>query len=212
MARRTQGLLDFGKIGLRGFAQAAETELKLPAQHTISGRYAAALYMAAAKADKLAAVEQELSQVATLVADSDDFKEFVLDPSIPTQAKVEGLNAVLGKLQASDITKNFVALLSENNRLTQLNSILSSFENIAAEQRGEVTAVVTTAENLEADEVDEIVDGLTKLLQPGQTLMLEQQVNPSIIGGVIIDIGDKHIDLSILSRIQKLQQILRDTV
>lgn len=94
--------------GARGLAQAAEAEVKLPPQHSIPGRYAAALYMAAAKADKLGAVEEELGQVAAMVAQSKDFSEFIKDPSVTTQAKVEGLNSVLAKMGASDITKNFM--------------------------------------------------------------------------------------------------------
>lgn len=92
----------------RGLAAAAEGEVKLPPQYSIPGRYAAALYMAAVKADKLAAVEDELSQVSDLVAQSQEFSAFVKDPSLPTQSKVEGLNAVLDKMGASDITKNFM--------------------------------------------------------------------------------------------------------
>lgn len=89
-------------------AAAAQKEVTLPPQHGVAGRYAAALYMAAAKADKLGAVEGELAQVAALVAESKDFNEFIKDPSVPTGTKVEGLNAVLSKMGASDITKNFV--------------------------------------------------------------------------------------------------------
>lgn len=213
VARRGKAAIDVAKTATRGLADApAAKDLKLPTQHSIAGRYAAALYMAAAKADKLGAVEEELSQVAQMVNESRDFAEFIKDPSVPSVTKVEGLNSILEKMSASDITKNFVALLSDNNRLTELGHILGAFTDISAEQRGEVKALVTTAEELAREEVDELANGLADLLKPGQTLVLEEKVDPSIIGGIVIDINDKHVDLSILSRVKKLQQIIREAV
>lgn len=94
--------------------------------------------MAAVKAGKLDGVEGELSQVATLLSESADFRAFINDPSVPSAAKTEGLSAVLTKMGATDITKNFVSLLTDNNRLGELPRILDKFEEIAAEQRGEV--------------------------------------------------------------------------
>ena len=94
--------------GARGFAQAAEKEVKLPPQHGIAGRYAAALYMAAVKSDTLSKVENELSSVAQLMSESKDFSTFITDPSVPRNTKLDGLDAVLSKMGASEITKNFV--------------------------------------------------------------------------------------------------------
>ncbi|KAI3438137.1 hypothetical protein D9Q98_000578 [Chlorella vulgaris] len=199
--------------GSRGLAKAAvEKEVKLPPQHGVPGRYAAALYMAAVKTDSLAKVEGELSQVASLMSESKDFHAFVADPSVPREVKIDGLNSVLSKMGATDITKNFIGLLSENNRLSELSKIVGKFEEITADQRGEVKATVTTAEGLSTQEMDEIKQGLQPLLKQGQKLSLEEQVDPSIIGGVILSMGDKYIDMSILARVKKLQQIVRDAV
>jgi F-type H+-transporting ATPase subunit O len=60
--------------------------------------------------------------------------------------------------------------------------------------------------------MEEIQRGLQPLLKPGQKLSLEEQVDPAIIGGVILSMGDKYVDLSILARVKKLQQIVRDAV
>lgn len=58
----------------------------------------------------------------------------------------------------------------------------------------------------------EIQRGLQPLLKPGQKLALAEVVDPSIIGGVILSLGDKYVDMSILARVRKLQQIVRDAV
>lgn len=168
--------------------------------------------MAAVKANALDKVEKELAQISGLMTDSKEFRNFVLDPSVPSETRVEGLNAILGKMGASDVTKRFVDVVIENNRIDELDRILEKFGDIAAEQKGQVKAVVTTAQGLERSEVEQIQVGLRKMLAPGQSLILEEKIDPSIISGVVIDIGDKHVDMSVLSRVRKLQQIVRDAI
>lgn len=93
--------------GLRCFSEASAAELSIPPQFSIPGRYASALYMAAVKADKLDAVTNELSQMAGLLKQSDDFREFVSDPTVGQKVKVEGMSSVMDGLGASSTTKNF---------------------------------------------------------------------------------------------------------
>ena len=197
---------------MRGLAEVAGKEVKLPPQYGISGRYAAALYMAAAKGNQLDKVEKELAQITSLMTESKEFSNFVADPSLPSATRVEGLNAVLSKMGASDITKRFIDVVLENNRSKELEKIIGKFADIAAEQKGQVKAVVTTAEGLDRTEIEQITAGLKKMLATGQSLVLEEKVDPSIISGIIVDIGDKHVDMSVLSRVRKLQQIVRDAV
>lgn len=198
--------------GVRGLAEAAGKDIKIPPQYGIPGRYAAALYMAAAKGNQLDKVEKELAQISSLIAESKEFNSFVSDPSLPSKIRVQGLDAVLSKMGASDITKRFIDVVLENNRVEELSKILEKFGDIAAEQKGQVKAVVTTAEGLTRAEVEQIQTGLKKMLASGQSLVLEEKVDPSIISGIVVDIGDKHVDMSVLSRVRKLQQIVRDAV
>jgi len=198
--------------GVRGLAEAAGKDIKLPPQYGIPGRYAAALYLAAAKGNQLEKVEKELAQISSLMAESKEFSGFVSDPSLPSHVRVEGLDAVLKKMGASDITKRFIDVVLENNRVDELSKILEKFGDISSEQKGQVKAAVTTAEGLTRAEVEQIQTGLKKMLAPGQSLVLEEKIDPSIISGIIVDIGDKHVDMSVLSRVRKLQQIVRDAV
>jgi F-type H+-transporting ATPase subunit O len=198
--------------GTRGLAEAAGKQVTLPPQYGIPGRYAAALYLAAAKGNQLDKVEKELAQISSLLAESSEFAAFVADPSLPTGTRVEGLGAVLKKMGASDITKRFIDVVLENNRSNELSKILEKFGDITAEQKGQVKAVVTTAEGLGRAEAEQITAGLKKMLSAGQSLVLEERVDPSIISRIVVDIGDKHVDMSVLSRVRKLQQIVRDAV
>ncbi|KAG7673433.1 hypothetical protein Ndes2526B_g03121 [Nannochloris sp. 'desiccata'] len=212
LARRSKAAAELTSQGVRGLAEAAGKAIKLPPQYGIPGRYAAALYLAASKGNQLEKVEKDLAQISSLMAESKEFSSFVSDPSLPSKVRVQGLDAVLKKMGASDITKRFIDVVLENNRVDELSKILEKFGDIASEQKGQVKAVVTTAEGLTRAEVEQIQTGLKKMLAPGQSLVLEEKVNPSIISGIIVDIGDKHVDMSVLSRVRKLQQIVRDAV
>ncbi|KFM24104.1 ATP synthase subunit O, mitochondrial [Auxenochlorella protothecoides] len=198
--------------GLRCSSEASAAELSIPPQFSIPGRYASALYMAAVKADKLDAVTNELSQMAGLLKQSDDFREFVSDPTVGQKVKVEGMSSVMDGLGASSTTKNFFALLADNSRLNQVPKILDAFQQLVAEQRGEVQAVVTAAQELTAADVSEITESLKDLLKPGQSLTVSQKVDPAILGGLMVDFEDKHIDLSIRSRIQSIQKAIGEAV
>lgn len=92
--------------GLRPFAAEAH-EVVLPPQFSVPGRYAAALYMAASKAGDLDSVTKELSQMAGLLQQSDDFRQFVTDPTVGQNVKIEGLSGVMDGLGATETTKNF---------------------------------------------------------------------------------------------------------
>ncbi|KAL6780531.1 ATP5 [Auxenochlorella protothecoides x Auxenochlorella symbiontica] len=212
LARRGQNLPAVTTTGLRCFSEASAAELSIPPQFSIPGRYASALYMAAVKADKLDAVTNELSQMAGLLKQSDDFREFVSDPTVGQKVKVEGMSSVMDGLGASSTTKNFFALLADNSRLNQVPKILDAFQQLVAEQRGEVQAVVTAAQELTAADVSEITESLKDLLKPGQSLTVSQKVDPAILGGLMVDFEDKHIDLSIRSRIQSIQKAIGEAV
>ena len=107
-----------------------------------------------------------------------------------------------------DVTQNFFAVLTDNNRLAELPRVVDAFGSLLAASKGQVTATVTTADPLSADEAAEVRKGLTDALPKGRTLNLVTRVDPAIIGGLVVDIGDKHIDLSIASRVKQVQQLL----
>jgi len=199
----------------RGFAgEAAQKKDTSPpiTVHGIPGRYASALYTAAAKADKLDEVQAELTEVYNLTCSSPEFDQFVSDPSIPKSKKVPAMGAILDKLEVSDVTKHFFEVLTTNNRLKHLYRISDLYDEILAAAKGEVRAKITTAQGLEPEELEDIKAGLKDLLKPGEKLLVEESVDPTIMGGMVVDIGDKHIDMSISARVKKIQQLVVQTV
>ncbi|KAK2079222.1 hypothetical protein QBZ16_002913 [Prototheca wickerhamii] len=211
LARRAQVVPVAAAKGLRPFAAEAR-EVVLPPQFSVPGRYAAALYMAASKAGDLDSVTKELSQMAGLLQQSDDFRQFVTDPTVGQNVKIEGLSGVMDGLGATDTTKNFFVLLAENNRLTHVPKILETFQSLVSSQKGQVEAVVTAASELSQSDVSDITASLKAMLKPGQSLSVTPRVDPDILGGLVVDFEDKHIDLSIRSRIQSIEKAVAEAV
>ncbi|KAF2361966.1 ATPase OSCP/delta subunit [Trinorchestia longiramus] len=102
--------------------------------------------------------------------------------------------------------------LAENNRLAKASSVVSSFETIMAAERGEVVCEVTTAKPLDAAGRKEVETALGAFLKKGETLNLTLKVDAAIIGGMLVSIGDKYVDMSIASKINKYTQLIKQAV
>jgi F-type H+-transporting ATPase subunit O len=147
-------------------------------------------------------------QLAALAATTPAFASLLKDKSVAKGAKDKQLQVLLADLKVGDVTKTFVSVLTENGRLAELPRVGPAFASLLAASRGQVTAMVTTADPLSKEEEEEIRKGLAEQLPKGRTLKMGTRVDPAIIGGLVVDIGDKHIDLSIASRVKQVQQLL----
>merc|ERR1712021_195277 len=173
--------------GVRSLATKAKKAAAEPAKvevpirlHGLDGRYATSLYSVATRKGGVDAVEKDLGlMTAALASGSQGISELLHNPSIPKQDKVAAIEALNAKSGFNDSTKNLLALLADNNRLSELENITEKFGELLRASRGQVFASATVAEEL------------TKTVQ----------TDSSILGGLVVEIGDKHVDLSIISRI-----------
>ncbi|KAF9562694.1 ATP synthase F0 subcomplex subunit OSCP atp5 [Mortierella alpina] len=194
----------------RGYATAAHIEI--PAViHGIEGRYATALYTAAAKKQALDAVETDLKQVKRVVEKDTKLREFLENPTINRIEKKSGVQQMLSAGKYNELTKNFFDTLAENGRLYDTIKIINSYGSLMSAYRGEVQVTITSAKELDAKEVAKVKGFLAKsaFVTPKQTLVVQNKVNPSILGGLVVEFGDKTIDLSVSSKINKLNQLLQ---
>ncbi|CAL5229008.1 g12250 [Coccomyxa viridis] len=196
---------------VRSFAEATLQKPDIPV-HGIHGRYALALFEAGAKQGQLDKIDTDLKQINQLSEADKMFKQFLQDPSVPKKEKLSSLGEILKAMNVSETTSSLFEVLAENNRLNLVPKIAETFEDIIASARGQVKAIITTAEKLQKDQLATFKKELQKTLQKGQQLILEERVEPAIIGGLIIDVGEKHVDMSILTRVKKIEQVLRESV
>ncbi|CAK0785037.1 hypothetical protein CVIRNUC_008242 [Coccomyxa viridis] len=199
---------------VRSFAaQKAEGALQKPdiPIHGIHGRYALALFEAGNKQGHLDQIDTDLKQIITLMKGDEVFQQYLQDPGVKKAEKSASLGALLKDMKASETTSSLFELLAENNRLSLVPKIAETYEEITAAARGEIKAIITTAEKVGQDNLRSLKKGLEGTLEKGQKLVLEERVEPAIIGGIVIDVGEKHIDLSILTRVKKIEQALQDS-
>jgi F-type H+-transporting ATPase subunit delta len=105
------------------------------------------------------------------------------------------------------LTQNFLGVLAGNRRLGDLPGMIRAFATIAAAQRGEVTATVTSAHELSKAQLATLKDKLTA--REGRTVKLAADVDPDLLGGLVVTIGSKRIDGSIRTRLNSLAQAMK---
>ncbi|XP_035524841.1 ATP synthase subunit O, mitochondrial [Morone saxatilis] len=175
----------------------------------VEGRYATALFSAASKQNNLDQVEQELGKVSSLIKDP-KLSAIVLNPHIKRSIKQKTFNAALVKAKVSPITINLINVLAENGRLTVTSDVIAAFVKMMSAHRGEVVCSVTTAQPLDAANLADLKVALNGFLQKGETIKLETKSDPSILGGMIVSIGDKYVDMSTKTKIQKLTKLIKE--
>jgi len=187
--------------------------IRAPIQtHGVEGRYASALYSAASKDKKLEAVEGDLKTIQKYFKTDVKFREYVLDPSIKRQHKKRAMEETGKKMGLSAASQNFLVVVAENGRMKKLQGMIKSFEQIMSAHRGELYCNVTTAKPLDAAMTKDLNEALQSFAKTGQKLHVTTTVNPALLGGMIINIGDKYVDMSLASKIKKYTDVLKTAV
>jgi len=200
------------KVVSRGFSSSASLGqlVKTPAPvFGTEGRYAAALYSAATKQKALAAVEKDLATMKTTIAKDKRFAEFLADPSVKKTIKAEGLSGACDKLKLNPLTKNLFVALAENGRHNLVQPVISSFSSIMAAHRGEIVCEVTTAKPLNAAMSKEVEAAIALFLKKGQKSLISYKVDANIMGGMVVSIGDRFVDMSTASKVKKYSEIIQ---
>ena len=175
--------------------------------HGLAARYANATYVAASKAGSLEAVEQELLALQDTAAKSAEFSAFLNNPLIPRDQKAAEVEKMT-KGKFSPLTTNLLTTLAGNARLSELPKVAATYERLMRAKRGEVDAVLITAEKLTDKQAQSIADAVMKGRSGGsQKVVLKTQVDPSILGGLQVQIGDEFLDLSVKSQVEEISRM-----
>lgn len=174
---------------------------------SLQGRYASALFDLASENGTVSAVETDLDKIAQTITESADFAALIRNPQISRSAAAGAVDAVAGVLGLSELTKNFLGVLAGNRRLSALPEIVRAFAAIAAAQRGEATAEVTSAHALTDQQFEELRQKLET--REGRKIKIKTSVDPELLGGLVVTIGSKRIDSSIRTRLNSLAQAMK---
>jgi len=169
---------------------------------SLQGRYASALFDLASEKGVVSAVESDLDKLGQAILGNADLAALIRNPQVSRDALSKVMDGIVGVLGLSELTKNFLGVLSANRRLGTLPEIVRAFAAIAAAQRGEVTAEVTSAHVLTDDQLAALQAKLKE--REGRTVKIKTSVDPEILGGLVVTIGSKRIDSSIRTRLNTL--------
>lgn len=172
----------------------------------LHARYANAAYTAASKAGTLDKVEEELVALKQTAESSQAFASFLENPLISRDEKTKQVTNLLEK-KTTPVTLNLMTTLAGNARLSELPKIVDTFEKLMKAKRGEVEAVIISAEPLTKAQTDAVTTAMKTQVSKGQKVVLSTKVDPSIGGGLQVQIGDQFLDLSVTSRIEEIGRI-----
>ncbi|KAG6058369.1 ATP synthase F0 subcomplex subunit OSCP atp5 [Claviceps sp. LM77 group G4] len=199
---------------VRSFAAAATTNSQPPiAVFGLDGIYASALYTAAAKSSTLDPTAKALQTLNALLEKDPKLNQILQAPTLTHEDK----SAVIAELAkqagvGGDTVKNLLAALAENNRLGYLKGVCVKFAELMSASRGEVELKVTSAQRLDNKTLSRLETAVMKsnYVGSGKKLKVTNEVNSEIIGGLVVEVGDRTIDLSVSSRIAKMNKLLSD--
>lgn len=174
---------------------------------SIARRYASALFDVARKTGTLDRVERDLAMLVDLVSTNDELRKIFATPVVPVQNKraiVDGIIAAAGDLAPE--TQRLLGLLADRDRLGLLSSVASEFTERALKARNVVRANVVTAAPLNDQASAALAQALGKAA--GSEVIVTQRVDPSIVGGVVAQVGGLVFDGSVTRQVERMRQKL----
>jgi F-type H+-transporting ATPase subunit delta len=168
----------------------------------IAAVYARSLFEVAKEQDKLGDVRAQLGEFADAMHDSRELQTFFFSPYFSTQEKDDGLDrAVSG---ADPIVVNFLKLLIENHRMPVIFRVRRGYEDLWEQENRLLPVQVTSAVELDRATVKSIGDRIAE--QTGQKVDLSASVEPDILGGIVVRVGNQVLDASIRNRLEQLRK------
>ncbi len=164
--------------------------------------YAEALFDVAKKQGKLDAVRDELAQFVEAVDANRELQIFFFSPYFSSAEKVAGLKRAVSDADAELV--NFLELLIEKQRMPEIFRIRRQLDELWKQENRRIDVTVTSAVTLEPAVVEKVGEEIER--QTGQKVELSSRVDAEILGGIVLQVGNKVLDASIRSRLEKLRK------
>ena len=165
--------------------------------------YSQALYELASEEKKLKDVEEHAISIIKLISQSEDFNSLINDPTNKQEDQLNVINLIFEKFNLNSLLKKFLNFLVMKRRFFYVEKILKNFVMICSKNRGEISAKLRTSKELNETEINNIKNELSKNF--GSNVNLNYNYDPSLIGGLIIQVGSVMIDTSIKNKLQQIE-------
>jgi len=175
----------------------------------MAGRYAGALFELALDNKAVDAVKKDLDQFDALVADSADLNRLIRSPAFGADDQLKALSAVLAKAGIAGLAANFLRVITTNRRLFAVRDMIRAYRALVARHKGEVTAQITVAEKLSDKNLDALRSAL-KSVTGGKDIDLDVNIEPAIIGGLIVKVGSRMVDSSLRTKLNAIKFAMKE--
>ena len=174
---------------------------------SLAGRYASALFDLARDQRQIESVGKSLDALGEALVDSKDFNELVTSPLVSREEAGKAFAALAPGLGLDPVTTNFLGVLARNGRKGELRNVIRAFRRLASEHRGEATAEVITARPLNDGQLAQLRQQLRG--RAGRDVNIDTNVDPNILGGIVVKLGSQQIDASIRTKLNRLAQAMK---
>ena len=164
--------------------------------------YAEALFGAAKDAGTLDEVHEQLGQVADALDTNRDLQVFFFSPYFSSEEKRDGISKAISGADSRLV--NFLELLAERHRMPAIFRIRKRFDDLWAVENKRLEVTVTSAVELDERVTREVGEAIER--QTGQTIELSSEIDPDILGGIVLRVGNKVLDASIRNGLERLRK------
>ena len=170
---------------------------------SLGRRYAKALFQLAREAGQEEKIDQELEQFYRAYSES-DLRQLLVNPAFGLDVRKKILGQVTQAEQLSGLTRHFLSLLADRDRLAHLAGIVSCYRRLLNEAQGRVEAKVVSVSPLEPDRLEQLRGQLRGI--SGKDVVLQQETDSGLLGGLVIELEGKVYDGSIRTQLENMKQ------
>ena len=164
--------------------------------------YSRSLFDVAKEQGDLDRIHDELGEFSDALAESHDLQVFFFSPYFSSQEKKDGLQKLIQ--DADENLVRFLELLAERHRMPVLFRIRRAFDDLWRKENKRLPVTVTSAIDLDQEMVDDIGKKIEE--QTGQRIELSSKVDPDVLGGLVLQVGNMVLDASVRNRLEKLRK------
>ncbi|WP_374545736.1 F0F1 ATP synthase subunit delta [Rhodoblastus sp.] len=175
----------------------------------VAERYAQALFSLAQEQNVADPVADALRNFGTLINESADLKRLVISPVFSAEEQLKAITALLDKFGYGGITANFIKLVAAKRRLFVLPDMIRAFIALNDKAKGIARAEVTVAGPLSSDH-SAALEAALRQVSGGQTVKVNVNVDPSIIGGIVVKLGSRMVDASLKTKLNSLRTRMKE--
>nr|WP_254604278.1 F0F1 ATP synthase subunit delta [Leisingera sp. ANG59] len=204
------GRLLIARYANRGQKHIGRVDVSEPASISagIAARYATAVFDIAEENKALDSLETSINDLAAALADSPELNSLINSPLVSREEQGAAITAVADKMGIDPVLRNTLALMADKRRLFVVPALIEALRARLADARGEVTAEVVSAKALTKTQSEKLAKTLAERV--GKKVTINASVDASIIGGLVVKVGSKMIDSSIRSKLNSLQNAMKE--